>query len=106
AGSRAWVARKRAFSTHSLRSETSAPPPTRPDDLVAVEREDRQVAEHPRRPPLVRPPERLHRVLDQRDVVLAAGSDNRLVVRALPVEVDHQDRLRQLPHLRPPVEFL
>ncbi len=65
------------------------------DDLVAVEGEAANPPERARRTAAVRRAERFGGVLDDRDRVPPARRQDRLVIRALAIEIDHEHGLRR-----------
>src|SRR6266511_3286140 len=69
---------------------------TRRDLLVRIEREHRRVAVRPDGPPFVPRSERLARVLDERETVLAAELQQRIELARVAEDVDCDDRLRPL----------
>src|ERR1019366_7687817 len=76
------------------------------DDLVSVEGEDAADAETPRLRAVITRPQGLGGILDKRNFVLSANVDNAVVVGALPIQIDADDRLRQSAFLRPVAQLL
>ena len=64
------------------------------DLLVRVEREDRRVAVRAERTALVERPERLARILNERQTVLVTDRPQLVDLARIPVDVDRDDRLR------------